>query len=375
MFVGYRLNSDSALYAQIITISNMTITSGSQYTLVSGTTADNSVSFTKIDDSTVLFTGENSNDDARCALCVINGTSISTGSWLYFNDNSDDVYNSFTPLSSTSIFCAHCTGNSFYATSQVITRSGTTLTSGTKYYVMGEATKNHGKFIDCQALSSTSAYVLYASGGRNTIATISGTAITYKSYYSSSVARGTSSNRQILFIDSTHLVLVGAYSSSGITACIKTISGTTISEGTVYTLVESGSYEAVPYADYSKNSSKIIFVSNNKGFVVSYSSSALSVLSSSSAIDIPASVQSCIVVDDSSSDPSLFLGGRLNKKIGGQIFKLQNNKFVSKYTMINTVYETQVRKATTPNIYGVAKTEGTGGTSTAHKDKVSIYTL
>ena len=37
--------------------------------------------------------------------------------------------------------------------------------------------------------------------------------------------------------------------------------------------------------------------------------------------------------------------------------------------------ETQVRKATTPDIYGVAKTSGTGGDSTGHNDIVSIYTI
>lgn len=36
--------------------------------------------------------------------------------------------------------------------------------------------------------------------------------------------------------------------------------------------------------------------------------------------------------------------------------------------------ETQVRKATTSDIYGVAKTSGMGGDSTGHKDIVSIYT-
>ena len=37
--------------------------------------------------------------------------------------------------------------------------------------------------------------------------------------------------------------------------------------------------------------------------------------------------------------------------------------------------EKQVRKATTSNIYGVAKTSGTGGDSTGHNDIVSIYTV
>ena len=37
--------------------------------------------------------------------------------------------------------------------------------------------------------------------------------------------------------------------------------------------------------------------------------------------------------------------------------------------------ETQVRKATTSDIYGVAKTKGVGGDSTGHKDIVSIYTI
>ena len=37
--------------------------------------------------------------------------------------------------------------------------------------------------------------------------------------------------------------------------------------------------------------------------------------------------------------------------------------------------ETQVRKATTSDIYGVAKTSGEGGDSTGHKDMARIYTI
>ena len=42
---------------------------------------------------------------------------------------------------------------------------------------------------------------------------------------------------------------------------------------------------------------------------------------------------------------------------------------------VETATETQVRKATTSDIYGVAKSGGTGGDSTGHNDKVNIYTI
>lgn len=37
--------------------------------------------------------------------------------------------------------------------------------------------------------------------------------------------------------------------------------------------------------------------------------------------------------------------------------------------------ETQVRKASTSDIYGVAKTSGTGGDSTGHNESVKVYTI
>ena len=57
----------------------------------------------------------------------------------------------------------------------------------------------------------------------------------------------------------------------------------------------------------------------------------------------------------------------------GEIVK--KGDFVELLTASNGVEtETQVRKATTSDIYGVAKTSGTGGDSAGHKDVVRIYT-
>ena len=44
-------------------------------------------------------------------------------------------------------------------------------------------------------------------------------------------------------------------------------------------------------------------------------------------------------------------------------------------SIILTDYETQIRKVTTGQFDGIAKTSGTGGDDTAHNDLVSIYTL
>lgn len=56
--------------------------------------------------------------------------------------------------------------------------------------------------------------------------------------------------------------------------------------------------------------------------------------------------------------------------------KVEKGDFVELLTGSNgDETETQVRKATTSDIYGVAKKRGVGGDSTGHKDIVSIYTV
>ena len=67
-------------------------------------------------------------------------------------------------------------------------------------------------------------------------------------------------------------------------------------------------------------------------------------------------------------------------KINGMIksYYVAANETVNKGDFIEFVEaetETQVRKATTSDIYGVAKTKGTGGDSTGHKVLFSIYTI
>lgn len=58
----------------------------------------------------------------------------------------------------------------------------------------------------------------------------------------------------------------------------------------------------------------------------------------------------------------------------GQIWGVDETNNIPTNKVILTTYETQVQKTTTSKFDGVAKTAGTGGTSTAHRDKISIYT-
>ena len=56
--------------------------------------------------------------------------------------------------------------------------------------------------------------------------------------------------------------------------------------------------------------------------------------------------------------------------------RVEKGDFIELLTGSNgTETETQVRKATTSDIYGVAKTSGVGGDETGHKDMVKIYTI
>lgn len=59
----------------------------------------------------------------------------------------------------------------------------------------------------------------------------------------------------------------------------------------------------------------------------------------------------------------------------GKLYRVSGDTLIDTFTKTNIVtnYETQVRPATSMPCKGIAQTSGTGGDSTKHKDKVSIY--
>jgi hypothetical protein len=240
--------------ACVLSISGTTITAGTPVVFESASSTYISVS--TLDSSKAIVCYQDAGNSSYGTACVlsISGTTITAGTPVVFESANSLNFSVAMLDSSKAIVCYRDNGNSSYGTACVLSISGTTITAGTPV-VFESATSN---YISVAMLDSSKAIVCYrddgnANYGTACVLSISGTTITagtpvvFESAYSYyfSVAMLDSSKAIVCYTDNGN-------SDYG-TACVLSISGTTITAGTPVVFESANSdYISVSTLDSSK---------------------------------------------------------------------------------------------------------------------------
>lgn len=220
-------------------------------------------------------------------------------------------------LNNSTFFVGYRDSNSSqYGTAKILTRSGTTISSGSEYKIKSFRTD----YLKACTINPTKLIITFSEYGNNyisklKIANVSGTTITFGAEYSL-YDYNTSMQDMCLINENKVLIASNTYGNSAYNAraVVASINGDVITLGTSYV------YLIGNYAQY--NSTALI------------------------------------------SDGVVFLSyqsGELSNKGVAQLLSIENTTIGNQLRGIE--YEPQVRKITTPNIYGVAKTAGLGACS------------
>jgi len=219
--------------AQVLTISGTTVTAGTETVFNSATTYYISVIQIDATHALVCYNDGGNGSRGTAQVLTISGTTVTAGTETVFN-NTSTTYVSVTQLDAThALVCYRDDGNSYYGTAQILTISGTTVTAGTETVFNNAITS----YISVIQLDATHALVCYRDAGNSyygtaQVLTISGTTVTAGTETVFNAA--TTYYISVTQLDATHALVCyqdGGNSQYG-TACVLTISGTTVTAGT-----------------------------------------------------------------------------------------------------------------------------------------------
>lgn len=335
VFIAHPTNGSYHLSVMICTIEGSVITPASDTTVATTEYSSSKMSLAKLDDNRIFIAHSHNKDYYYLygIVITVSGTSITTGTNTAINSSTGGTGSGMSAklLPNGNIFIAHTyskTTSSLYAI--IVTVSGTTISKATDTQLTGAIYAGN---IRTEVLSETSVFVAYSysttSKLNGIVCTVSGTSISAGTITEINTTSYAGYGLSTLLLPSGKILIVHSSDSSYcLSAVIVTVSGTTITLGTE-TLLNS-----VGYTGYSTS---VIFLSNGSIFIAhSYSSSY---------------------------------------NLYAQIFGIDEVNNVPTNNIVIPTYEQQVRKTTTSQFDGVAKTSGVGGNETGHKDLVSIYTL
>ena len=338
--LSYQDNAlDYKIYGMVVQVTNNTITLGtisSLYTVSSGGSYKPLQAFLCSDGHvTVLSHNSDSEHSWYYSIYTINGTTFTT----YKGQTS------ITDFYSGNYYKGISMGNDKF----LITR-----------WASGEGTGMDG--VHCQVMTLT-----YGVPSWGTITPISDAE---KAEYGANFDYGY--NKVFFTIAGTSYKLLGVAG---------TVSGTTITVGAEKEL-SSQTYRAYTMLPKIISSSKVVVafgISNQSGcgaMVVNLSGDTIYPATMYNLSTTGGTLMDSTEITQL-SNPNLFRtfyyeGTKVPYIRKNQVF-LINGDVVTK-TIATSEYEIQVQKATTKDCNGVAKTGGTGGNSTSHKDKIQVYT-
>lgn len=354
--------------AQVLTISETTITLGTKTTIVS-----EAISYFEaiaLSETKVLLAYNRSSANSYSGALVIltiSGTSILVGSLVIFK-TAQPNNKSLTKLSETSALITYNdSANNNYGTARVLTISGTTIALGTEYIFSSVGTGN----TSITALSATKvlvnflAYISSSFRGNAGILSVSGATITVKTPTAYDTTGKLLDIENLLINDS--LVLVGAQmgANSGETypnaftlatsGDIVTL-GPKITTGTNYTWDSlslcklSPSTAIISYGDYSSGG----YMKNGRACVISLDGNGISAVSNELVYDTTGIIDGISIIPISKSK-ALVMYSNSSLHIADSRF-LSVDNFVKK-------------SLSKRNIHGIAKTKGAAG------ETVKAFTL
>lgn len=385
VFIAHSYSSNYYLYGIVCTINGTDIICGTDTQIHDSDYAGKYISTVLLQDGNVLIAHSSSSSYvARCVICEINGTTITTGdgkqisavggsgkaistvllpdgrvfvAYIYntskglgcailkikkltITRETDTVLVSSTNAGSTistcllpngNVFIAHSYGSNYYLYGIVCSISGTTITAGSDTSLI--STKHVGDVISTCLLPNGNVFIAHSPTGSaglyGMVVSISGTTITKGTDTELSTVTYAGYEISTCLLPNGNVFIAHRYSNTYyLYGIVVTIDGTTIT---------AGSDTALSTTDYTGYKISTCLLSNGNVFVA-----------------------------HSRTSGSYYLYA--------QIFGIDYENNIPTKHIIATEMETQVRQVTTGQFDGIAKTSGTGGDDTGHKDIVEIWT-
>ena len=330
VFIAHSYGTSYNLYGIVVSINGTTITKGTDKVLSSTAQTGKMISTCLLSDGNVFIAHSFSTDYKLYGIIVkISNTTVTTGTDTVLNSNTyTGMGISANTLPSGNVFIAHSYDSNYYLYGMTCTTNGTTITVA-KNIVLNNSTTYTGAIVSTCVLPSgnillvhgySTSYKLYGM-----VCNINGTTITKGTDTALSSVENTGQRISICLLPSNDVLITHNYSGSYMLyGMVATVNGTTITKGT-----DTELNNAIRASEWISS-----LPLANGGIFVAHSCTD-------------------------------------NYHLHAQIFGISNN--IPTNNVAVSQYETQVRKATTSDISGVAKTNGTGGDSTGHNELVSVH--
>lgn len=371
-------------YATVGKVSNSVITFGEKYLFCSLRTEELDICKISEDKVAISYT---SNYKTTAIIATISGTVMTFGSALSIGGGSASSTERDTQIITTEenrllltwTYSVISTSSSYGMKACILTVSGTgnTITKSTIFTVE----VNSHNDLSLVKLSNNSAFLAYrdyaSTNAEARILTISGTSVTSNTEYIIKENCSTQDLVASLISDNKLLIVLATNEDKVGIAIVATVDGTSISIGTEYVFNSNSTLRQMSNCKVVKNKAFISFVDIGNSY---YGTCIIATVSLNSIVFgnnyVFNEAYSLHTIAIRNNDNSVFVvysnSGNSNY---GEIKMLNiDNAEISDNVIFNE-YELQVQPATSVPCIGIAKSSGSGGDSTGHKDKIGVYRL
>lgn len=391
VFIAHSYTSDYYLYGIVVTVNGASIEKGTDTQLSSTTYSGNRISAVTLDENRVFIahstaTTSNASNYLYGMICSVDGATIKVETDTKLSDSSYGGRSiSAKLISMNTVFIAHNYGGNYYLYGLVCTISGTTITAGTDTKLVGSS--DAGQTISVCPLSNGNVFIAHSRTSNyylyGIVVSIEGTTITAGSDTGlNSTQAKTGARISTCLVANGNVFIAHSYRDEyELYGMIVSIEGTTIAAGSDTGLNNSSNTAKGIDTCLLPNGNVLVLHNENinynylRGMVVSIDGITLT-----RGTDIELNDAQYTGNEMSSlllSNGTIFIVHSHTKNsyyLYAQIFGIDYDNNIPTNHIIATEMETQVRKVTTGQFDGVAKTSGTGGDETGHNDVVRIWT-
>ena len=368
VFIAYRCSSTLAC-AAIVTINNLKVSLGTVYTI----TSTQNIAITRsvlIDTNKVLMVTQNNTAKyGEAIVATISGDTISfSQSAQYHSSTVGEIDACYVSANKAVIF--YESSNIGY--DLIANVSGTSITFGTKYQFMSASIDevSSGLSASNKVLLCYTRYTETQTAHLKTV-NISGNAISHGSEYKATSTKSSTCN--VAIVDTNKGILQwedgGADNFTySVRAKSVTVNGNSITFGTELNF-HTGRTDYTACIPLDTNKAICAYSSAGKVRVLQLSGTTVTAGDVFTFASVTTSSINLTKIDEN----TFMVSWEGNDFDSRPLYPLRvvDNVITNKIDVTN--YETQVRNTTTNTPNGVAKTGGTGGTATLHKDKITIY--
>ena len=385
VFIAHSYTSGLKLYGIVCTVNGATITLGADTPLKDSNGTAEGSSIGLLPDGRVFISHKDNSNYLYGMLVSINGTTITVDVDTQLSTNKPYTFRSSTiALPNGNVFIAHSAKTDNYVYGMVCAIDGNTITYGTDTAI-NTAKSYTGDTISACLLTDGNVFVAHSYNSSHylyaRVCSISGTTITVgtaKALISDTVKTGEYISTCTL-PDGKVFVAHSSSENLNLYGMVCTISGTTVSKGADAQLSSTTNSSVGVKAVVLLNGNVLITHSGNSNYVLY---GMVCAIDNTTINKISDNQLNPNVYTGYTTEPVPLNNGTMciaysngtDYKLNAQVWRVNENNIPTN-NIIATNYETQVRKVTTGQFDGIAKTNGIGGDDIGHNDLVSIYTL